>query len=72
MTTDSSPPLRRHVDGALDPSYERAFAILDALHAQQQRRPDRVDPQRVAWLREQFTRSVARLDAGLPDREGQR
>ncbi len=72
MTTDSSPPMRVRVDGPLDPAYERAFAILDALHAQQQRRPDRVDPQRVAGLAEQFTRVVERLDAGRRGSEEQR
>ena len=52
MSADSA-AWREHVDAALDPRFERAFAILDAVQAERQRP---ADPRRAArilqWRRE--------------------
>ena len=53
---------RAHVDAALDPRFERAFAILDALHAERQRPDDARRAAHVLQLRRELARFLAVLD----------
>lgn len=53
---------RARVDAALDPRFEQAFAILDAVHAERQRAAGVRDAARVLQLRRELTRLIAELD----------
>jgi hypothetical protein len=53
---------REHVDAALDPRFERAFAILDALHAERQRPDDDRRVARILQLRRELARLLAEVD----------
>lgn len=56
---------RAHVDAAVDPRFERAFAILDALQAERQR-PAGQGGTRILQLRRELARLLAEVD-GLRD-----
>ena len=53
---------RAHVDAALDPRFERAFAILDALQAERQRPRPEQRASRVLWLRRELGHLLAEID----------
>ena len=53
---------RARVDAALDPRFEQAFAILDAVHAERQRPAGVRDAARVLQLRRELTRLISELD----------
>lgn len=53
---------RAHVDAALDPRFERAFAILDAVHAERQRPRAEQRASRVLGLRRELDHLLAELD----------
>ncbi|GAA4875277.1 hypothetical protein [Actinomycetospora straminea] len=59
---------RAHVDAAVDPRFERAFAILDALQAERQR-PAGHGGTRIVALRRELARLLALID-GLRDQHG--
>ncbi|MHC1562162.1 hypothetical protein ACR9E3_24630 [Actinomycetospora sp. C-140] len=51
---------RARVDASLDPRFERAFAIVDAVHAEQQR--GTLEPSRLARLRQELAHLLAEID----------
>ena len=53
---------RAHVDAALDPRFERAFAILDALHVERQRPWPEQRASRVVRLRRELGYLLAEID----------
>jgi hypothetical protein len=53
---------RANVDAAIDPRFERAFAILDALHAERQRPRHEQRSSRVLWLRRELGYLLAEVD----------
>ena len=60
---------RAHVDAAIDPRFERAFAILDAVRAERQRPDGRRCVGRVLQLRGELAQLLAEVDGSraLPD-----
>jgi len=52
---------RAHVDAAVDPRFERAFAILDAVHAERQRSGDRCAT-RILQLRGELAQLLSEVD----------
>ncbi|MEJ2886390.1 hypothetical protein [Actinomycetospora aeridis] len=58
---------RAHVDTAIDPRFERAFAILDAVHAERQRTDER-RVSRILALRGELAQLLAALDGRPTDR----
>lgn len=70
MSPDSA-AWRTHVDAAIDPRFERAFAILDAVHAERQRTDGRCAG-RILALRGELAALLAEVDglrAGRDARE---
>ncbi|MEJ2865056.1 hypothetical protein [Actinomycetospora flava] len=70
MSADSA-AWRAHVDAATDPRFERAFAILDAVHAERQRSGERCVT-RILQLRGELAALLAEVDgrrAGRDTRE---
>jgi hypothetical protein len=53
---------RAHVDAAVDPRFERAFAILDAVQAERQRSADDRCVGRVLQLRGELAQLLAEVD----------
>lgn len=53
---------RARVDAAIDPRFEQAFAILDAVHAERQRPASVRDAARVLQLRRELAQLLAVLD----------
>lgn len=61
MSGDSA-AWRARVDAAVDPRYERAFAILDAVHAERQRPSSARGAARVLQLRRELARLLDEVD----------
>lgn len=59
---------RAHVDAAIDPRFERAFAILDAVHAERQRRDERCVG-RILQLRGELAQLMAEVDGRRTGRD---
>ncbi|MDD7940303.1 hypothetical protein PHK61_17905 [Actinomycetospora lutea] len=53
---------RAHVDAAIDPRFERAFAILDAVQAERQRPDGHRGVARVLQLRGELAQLLAEVD----------
>jgi hypothetical protein len=53
---------REHVDAALDPRFERAFAILDAVQAERQRSDDARRATRILRLRRELAALLLEVD----------
>ena len=53
---------REHVDAALDPRFERAFAILDAVQAERQRPADDRRAARILQLRRELAALLVEVD----------
>jgi hypothetical protein len=53
---------RARVDAAIDPRFERAFAIVDAVHAERQRPGSPQGAARVLQLRRELARLLAEVD----------
>jgi hypothetical protein len=74
MTESHDPPDRRpapsadsaawreHVDAALDPRFEQAFAILDAVQAERQRSADAQRAARILQLRRELAALLLEVD----------
>ncbi|GAA4924515.1 hypothetical protein EV188_102965 [Actinomycetospora succinea] len=60
---------RAHVDAAIDPRFERAFAILDAVQAERQRPDGRRCVGRVLQLRGELAQLLAEVDGRRADRD---
>ena len=65
MSADSA-AWRAHVDAALDPRFERAFAILDAVHAERQRPANARRAAKILQLRRELGRMLAEDDDRTP------
>ncbi|PVY96721.1 hypothetical protein [Actinomycetospora cinnamomea] len=61
MSADSA-AWRAHVDAAFDPRFERAFAILDAVHAERQRPSSARGASRILQLRRELAVLLAEVD----------
>jgi hypothetical protein len=53
---------RARVDAAVDPRFERAFAIVDAVHAERQRPSTARGASRILQLRRELARLLAEID----------
>ena len=60
--TAGSAAWRAHVDAAVDPRFERAFAILDAVQAERQRADGHRCVGRVLQLRGELAQLLAEVD----------
>jgi len=60
---------RAHVDAAIDPRFERAFAILDAVQAERQRPDGHRCVGRVLQLRGELAQLLAEVDGSRAGRD---
>jgi hypothetical protein len=60
---------RARVDAAVDPRFERAFAIVDALRAERQRPDADRAVARIRRLRGELARLLAEVDGVAPPRD---